>query len=157
MSDVQSFLNFVNFYGNYIANSTDLTAPLYEFTVGRKGDDVILFSEKHHWVVEKLKRRLFSGPVLAHHDLSRPFIFHTDASKCAIGAVLLQNDPAGIERPVSFFFEEIIIGVTKLFDLRTLMSCCSFGSRTFPSLSAWTPISVAHRPQGFAMAVLEGA
>ena len=34
--DVQSFLGFVNFFGDYIACSTRLTAPLYALTAGRK-------------------------------------------------------------------------------------------------------------------------
>ena len=39
MRDVQSFLGFINFYAEFIPNSTHLTAPLYNLTVGKKGTD----------------------------------------------------------------------------------------------------------------------
>ena len=37
--DVKSFFGFINFYGEFIPNSTYLTAPLYNLTVGNKGTD----------------------------------------------------------------------------------------------------------------------
>ena len=39
--DVQSFLGFVNFYGDYIAGSTRLTPPLYELTGGRNCNEKV--------------------------------------------------------------------------------------------------------------------
>ena len=49
--DVQLFLGFINFYVDYIDNSTTLTGPLYDLTVGRKKHDVVIFKDQH--------RRLF--------------------------------------------------------------------------------------------------
>ena len=39
--DVQSFLGVINFYGKFIPNSTHLTAPLSNLTVGKKGTDKV--------------------------------------------------------------------------------------------------------------------
>ena len=39
--EMQSFLGVSNFYGDFILNSTELTAPLYDIPVARKGDDSI--------------------------------------------------------------------------------------------------------------------
>ena len=42
VGDVQSFLVFVNFYGEYIAGLTPLTASLYGLTVGREGTEKVV-------------------------------------------------------------------------------------------------------------------
>ena len=36
-----------------------------------------------------------------------PFKLYTDASKTAVGAVLLQRDTAGVERPITFFYKKL--------------------------------------------------
>ena len=52
---------------------------------------------------QSLKRALCSGSQLAHPDLSKHFVVHTDASKLAIGAVLLQRSDNKIERLIFYF------------------------------------------------------
>ena len=39
--------------------------------------------------------------------MERLFVLYTNASKIAVGAVLLQSDSDGIERPVSFFSKKL--------------------------------------------------
>ena len=54
---VQSFLGFVNFYGDYwVVDRTDCT--LYELTAGRKGTDRVQLNEQQRASFEELKRRL---------------------------------------------------------------------------------------------------
>ena len=38
---MQLFLGFANFYGDYIANATELTSPLYGLTASKKGYDPV--------------------------------------------------------------------------------------------------------------------
>ena len=59
-------------------------------------------------VFQSLKRALCSGPQLAHPDLSKQFVVHTDASKFAVGAVLVQRSDEGIERPILFFSKKLL-------------------------------------------------
>ena len=92
----------MNFYGDYIANSTRLTAPLYALTVGRKGTEKVDIDAEELVAFNSLKQALVAHPQLAHPDLLKQFIVHTDASKIAIGAVLLQRSEEGVERPISF-------------------------------------------------------
>ena len=96
--DVQSFLGFINLYGEFIFNSTHLTAPLYSLTVGKKGTDKVKLNAEELAVCHSLKRALCSGPQPAHPDLSKQFVVHIDASTYAVGAVLLQRSDDGIER-----------------------------------------------------------
>ena len=99
--DVQSFLGFVNFYGDFIDNTTLLTSPLYELTVGHKGADRVHFDIQHRASFDEIKKRLCGGLRLAHLDMNKLFVLYTDASKFAVGAVLLQQDD--VERAISFY------------------------------------------------------
>ena len=46
-------------------------------------------------------------PQLAHPDLNKQFVFQTDASKIAIGAVLFQNNDKEVMRPIFFFSKKL--------------------------------------------------
>ena len=94
--EMQSFIGFVNFYGDYISDATELTAPLYDLTDARKGDESIKPTAKRLESFEEIKRRLCAAHRLAHPDLEQPFILYTDASKIAISVVLLQRDNSGV-------------------------------------------------------------
>ena len=59
-------------------------------------------------VFQSLKRAFFSGPQLAHLDLSKQVVVHTDALKFAVGDVLVQRSNDGIERPISFFSKKLL-------------------------------------------------
>ena len=76
---------------------------LYDLTTGPNGADSIQFSSKDLNLSEEIKRRLCAAPFLAHLNLRTPFTLYTDASKIAVGAVLLQLDSNNDERAVSFF------------------------------------------------------
>ena len=116
VSDVQSFLGFINFYGEFIHNSTHLTAPLYSLTVGKKGTNKVSLNADELAIFQSLKRALCSGPQLAHPDRSKQFVVHTDASKYAVGAVLLQRSDDGIESPI-FILEEASVPTAELLDV----------------------------------------
>ena len=46
VGEMQLFLRFFNFYGDYIADYISFTLALYDFTANRKGDDTIrMFSD----------------------------------------------------------------------------------------------------------------
>ena len=50
---------------------------------------------------EDLKRALASKPVLVYPDFSKPFVVATDASRVGLGAVLMQDQDAGLQ-PVAY-------------------------------------------------------
>ena len=50
-------------------------------------------------VFQSRKRALCSGPQLAHPVRSKQLVVYTDASKFAVGPVLIQRSDDGIERP----------------------------------------------------------
>ena len=56
---------------------------------------------------EKLKAILTNKPVLAVPKFDKAFKIAIDASDVGVGAVLLQDDKSGIERPISYFSKKL--------------------------------------------------
>ena len=102
------FRGFINFYGDFNSNSTELTAPLYKLTNANKKDHSIQMGSVHVIAFKEIKRRLCAAPQLAHPDFVQPFVLYTDASNIAVVAIMLQRDSRNIERSVSFFSEKLI-------------------------------------------------
>ena len=105
--ELQSFLGFVNFYYDFIDEQTALTSSLYDMTAARTGTEPVHFTCEDIKRFAELKRRLSAAPRLAHPNLDAPFTLYTNASKFAVGAVMLQCDTAGVERPISFFSKKL--------------------------------------------------
>ena len=59
------------------------------------------WGEEQQEAFTKLKDALVNPPILAYADFSKPFILHTDASGCGLGAVLYQEDD-GKERVIAY-------------------------------------------------------
>ena len=107
LRELQSFLGFVNFYSDFIDEQTALTSSLYDHTSARNGTEPVHFSAEDIERFAELKRRLCAAPRLAHPNLESPFTLYTDASKIAVGKVLLQRDAAKVEREISFFSKKL--------------------------------------------------
>ncbi|CAI7850020.1 unnamed protein product [Closterium sp. NIES-53] len=88
ITELQSFLGFVNYVRRFVPDMARLTAPLTDLL--RKGV-AFTWGEKEHATFSTLKNVLCSPPVLHITDPHRPFEVITDASDIAIGAVLLQD------------------------------------------------------------------
>ena len=84
-------------------------------TAARKGTEPVHFTREDIERFAELKRRLCAATRLAHPNLEAPFTVYTDASKIAVGAVLLQRDTAGVERPISFFSKKLSSGQRNYF------------------------------------------
>ena len=93
----------MNFYSDFIDEQTALTSSLYDLTAARKSTELVHFTFKDIERFAELKRRMCSAPRFAHPILEAPFMLYTAASKIAVGAVLLNRDTAGVERPIFFF------------------------------------------------------
>ena len=102
VQQVQQFLGFCNFYRRYIHKYSHMAAPLYDITRKTKKFE---WGERQHTAFNALKHALCSAPVLMS-PITGPtaeFIISTDASKFALGAVLLQKDKSGLLRPCAYY------------------------------------------------------
>ncbi|CAI7848333.1 unnamed protein product [Closterium sp. NIES-53] len=98
ITELQSFLGFVNYVRRFVPDMARLTAPLTDLL--RKGV-TFTWGEKEHAAFSTLKNVLCSPPVLRIADPHRPFEVVTDVSGIAIGAVLLQDFGNGLQ-PIAY-------------------------------------------------------
>ena len=98
IKDVRSFLVFANYYRWYVHQFAKVTHPLTELT--KKGVE-------WHWglyqkeAFRQLKQKLCKAPILQYPDLKLPYTVVTDASRAAVGCVLMQNQGEGLQ-PLAF-------------------------------------------------------
>ena len=93
ISKLTGFLGLTGYYRRFIQNYAHITAPLSN----------LLKKNAFHWneeaekCIEALKWIMFSTPILATLDFSKPFMIECDASGYGLGAVLMQD-----EHPITF-------------------------------------------------------
>lgn len=85
------------YYRSFCKNFATVAAPLTNLLSPKVPKDMCQFA------FESLKALLASAPVLAAPAFNRPFKLAIDASDAGVGAVLLQEDPSGVEHPVCYF------------------------------------------------------
>lgn len=95
--EVKRFVAFCNYYRKFIKSFSDITMPLNKLC--RKNEPFV-WSNECKKSFEFLKNALISPPILQYPDVSEgnEFIYQTDASGTAIGAVLCNKDL----RPVAY-------------------------------------------------------
>ncbi len=99
VKQVRSFLGFGNYYRKFISRFTHLTRPLHDLT---KKNKLWTWTAECQIAFDILKERFTSAPVLMMPNVNKPFVLQTDASDCAIGAVLMQEDENGDLHPCGF-------------------------------------------------------
>jgi hypothetical protein len=85
VKDIQSFLDFANFYSRFIYNFSDITIPLTRLTRKNVPFD---FGEEVRDAFNLLKSAFSSAPILTNWVPDRPIIVETDASDYALAAIL---------------------------------------------------------------------
>jgi hypothetical protein len=85
---LRSFLGLANYYRKFIAAYAKHAAPLTDLL---KKDRMWHWSNQCQVAFDKLKDTVASKPVLQLPNFELPFEVHTDASKKAIGGVLVQE------------------------------------------------------------------
>ncbi|KIM51116.1 hypothetical protein SCLCIDRAFT_47297, partial [Scleroderma citrinum Foug A] len=123
-----------NFYRMFIANFSQIAHSLHLLT---KKDQEYIWEEPQEQAFQELKSRLTSSPVLRLPDLSKPFTIQTDASKLGTGAVLLQQDTAGVSHPCAYL-SQALVGAEQnyqVYDLELLA--------VIHALKAWRPYLIS--------------
>ena len=105
VKDVQSFLDFANFYQQFIPDYSTVAHPLLDLT---KKDNHWDWTPACQQSFDELKRLFLSRPVLHLPDFAKPFAIATDAPKYASDAILLQTDSNGDWHPCSYLSQSFI-------------------------------------------------
>lgn len=88
------FLAFVLFTTVFLANLSEITAPLYRLI---RKDTTFTWDNSAKTAFERLRQQIMHLPTLAFLDPNSPFDLHTDTTNYGLGAVLVQN-----ARPIAF-------------------------------------------------------
>ena len=102
---VRSFLGMAGYYRTSIPNFADIAIPLVELT---KKKSIFHWGTEHQQAFDTLKEALVSSSILAHPKTDEPYRLYTDASDYAIGAILVQEDEHGVERPISYLSHKLL-------------------------------------------------
>jgi len=101
---VRAFLGLAGYYRRFVKGFSSIAAPLTNLT--RQNTLVTeAWTEACERAFQSLKDALTTAPVLLFPDLTKPFVVYTDASKVAAGAVLLQDQGAGLQ-PIAFHLKK---------------------------------------------------
>jgi hypothetical protein len=98
------FLGMSGFYRKFCSNFSTLVVPLTNLL---KKNVKFVWSEACQQAFDKLKALLASEPVLMAPNFHKPFKLAIDASDVGVGAVLLQEDSTGVDKPVSYFSKKL--------------------------------------------------
>ena len=100
---VHAFCRLAGHYHRFIKGFINIARPLYD-VLGKevKMGPVNLSPEVWEAVVDILKRKIQSTPVLVFPDFDKPFMLKTDTSKEGLGAMLSQKQSDGCYNPVTF-------------------------------------------------------
>ena len=98
--DVRAFLGLTGFYRRFIRGYNQTALPLTALTRTVTGAPFSWGTAQQIAFVE-LKRLLQNAPILRLPDPALPYVLHTDASGFAVGAVLQQDQGAGLQ-PIAF-------------------------------------------------------
>ncbi len=99
--EVRSLIGGIGFVCDFIDHGRVLMKPLQQAADSR--DPQNFWGPAQHDALHKVLAEITSEKVLAHPDLSKPWILETDASNLGLGGVLWQVDADGRRRPVCFF------------------------------------------------------
>ena len=101
-TQVQAFCGLVGHYWRFIKGFTNIAHPLYDMLGKEVKMGPVDLPPEAQKVVDILKRKVQSMPVLVFPDFDKPFLLETDASKEGLGAVLSQKQSDGRYHPVAF-------------------------------------------------------
>ena len=99
VSELQSFLGMLNYYGKFIANLSTLIHPCNHL---QKADSPWRWSQECEQLFVKAKKTLSLSEVLVHYILDYPLKLAADASQYGVGAIISHRLPDGREHPIAF-------------------------------------------------------
>jgi len=99
VKDIQSFLDFANFYRCFIFNYSDIVIPLTHLT---RKNTLWNFDDDCRIAFNTLKQAFTSAPILTHWVLDAQLVMETDASDYALAAILSIMTKNNEIHPIAF-------------------------------------------------------
>ncbi|KAJ8507306.1 hypothetical protein ONZ45_g10310 [Pleurotus djamor] len=104
VTELQSFVGFVNFYRRFVRDFSHIARPLFNLTSAKDWH----WTEVEQAAFDQLKLAITSEPILALPHEDRPYRVEADSSDFATGAVLSQLDPTDQKwHPVAYYSKSL--------------------------------------------------
>jgi RNase H-like domain found in reverse transcriptase len=104
VKEVQSFIEFGNFYHCFVKGFSHLAHPLHDLL---EKDEKFVWSEECQESFDQLKKRFTEEPVLMMLDLSKPFQIQVDSLLFATGGILTQMDTNGDRHTCAYLSQSL--------------------------------------------------
>ena len=101
-TQVCAFCGLVGHYRRFIKGFANIACPLYDMLGKEVKMGPVDLSPKAREVMDILKGKVQSMPILVFPHFDKPFLLETDASKEGLGVVLSQKQSDGRYHPVTF-------------------------------------------------------
>ena len=137
---VRRFLGSIQYLAKFLPMLAEVEAPLRELT--RK--DVLFHWDKPQVAAfQRLKDMCCQAPVIAYYDVRKDVTIQCDASKSAVGAILLQEG-----RPIVYAFRKLRASEVNWAPIEKEMLAIVFSTQKFReySLGKGTLVQTDHKP-----------
>ena len=105
VTEVQSFLGFMNYYCKFIPKYAHIARPINQLVSGENANKKkvpVEWTEECQTAFEHLKQLWSQTPNLAYANYQKPFKLHTDTGENGLGAVLYQKQDDDTERVIAY-------------------------------------------------------
>ena len=123
--EVCLFVEFCNFYKQFIRNFSNIAGPLNSFT---KKDLLFAWTNECKQAFQKLKNWVWEDPILCHFDPTKQCFVETDSSDYVNTSMLSQMGNDGLLHPVAYFLRRMVLAECnyKIYDKKLLAIICCF-------------------------------
>ena len=93
VTEVRSFLGFMNYYHKFIPKYAQLARPINQLVSGEnanKKKTLVEWNDECQEAFNRLKQLCSQTPILVYTNYKKPFNLHMDASENGLGAVVYQ-------------------------------------------------------------------
>ena len=105
MTEVQSFLGFMNYYHKFIPKYAQIARPINQLVSGEnasKKKALVEWNKEGQVAFEHLKQLCNQTPILAYANYQKPFKLHINASEHGLGVVLYQKQDDNMEHVIAY-------------------------------------------------------
>ena len=99
VKQLRTTLGHNGYYRKFIKGYAQITAPMEKKL---KKDIKFEWTSKCQEILDILKEKMVTAPILVFPDWNKEFHVHVDASSIALGVVLAQSGEGNIDHPIAF-------------------------------------------------------
>ena len=131
VKEIKQFVGLCSYFRRVCKDFSRIAQPLTKLTRKNSGYSSGVLPPEASAAFKKLQKIFSSEPTVPPVDYKKPFILITDASQTGAGAILVQHDDQGLERPVAFASKTWSEAESRRAPFHLEAAALIFGVRTF--------------------------